>query len=60
MHLQSLYRKITTMIIDQQAKDILFCNRLQCHVFFVVGIAGMNKSVENNMLQFATSPYFEV
>jgi len=37
---------------DQQTKDILFRNRLQCLSFLVSigGTTGMNMSVENNML----------
>jgi len=37
---------------DQQAKDILFRNRLQLLSFLVTiaGATGMNMSVENNML----------
>jgi len=39
-------------VYDQEAKDTLLRNRLQCFLFLVgmTGATGMNMSLENNML----------
>jgi len=51
--LNTLYNKYAyTTVKDQQAKDTLFRNRLQC-LLFLVSIAGttdMNMSIENIIL----------
>jgi len=45
---------------DQQAKDIMLRNRLQCLSFLVSigGIIGMNMSAENNMLDLNSIQIF--